>query len=469
MHQNRTKNCREKQIFRLLYNKLIIFLVCLCAAVPATSVRGQDLSVCKGFSSKISVPDGIRKITVGSDKVIDAKMQEDGRVALLTGLAEGSSDLRIERMQGADLLYKVSVRPEFQGVLEQMKEMLRDVPGLEIKAVGNKIVFDGKIQSQADSDKMKKVEAAFPGAVIDLATFDVPEMTEAIRTSVLKDLHAIGVDSVAVQVTGDTLILDGVVNSDADAARSIEKAKLRMANVKSLLRVQQSMIETDLQFVEVERGNGSSFGQNLFDNNITLNPSFAAGATGLRSGLGLVAAATYKVNTVLSTDNCKSIYREHISGASGQEVTFKQGGTLYVPGLPPVPYGVIIKVKPSLQGKDAILSDVAVEISTAGWNGGQVTTKEFKTSASVVSKIGETVVLSGFAQALGTDSADKTPVMSDIPLLNLFFANKNKSKSHKEAVLLLRARPSTTEPAIGEAFSAQSKFILNDAQAKSPD
>jgi type II secretory pathway component GspD/PulD (secretin) len=79
------------------------------------------------------------------------------------------------------------------------------------------------------------------------------------------------------------------------------------------------------------------------------------------------------------------------------------------------------------------------------------------------------VVLSGFAQALGTDSVDKTPVMSDIPLLNLLFASKNKSKNHKEAVLLLTPRPSTVEPATGEAFSAQSKFILNDAQAKSPD
>lgn len=450
-------------------NKWIIFLLFLCAAVSASNARGQDLSVCKGFSSKISVPDGIRKITIGSDKIIDAKSQEDGRVALLTGLAEGSSDLRIERLQGADLVYKVAVRPEFQGLMEQMKEMLTDVVGLTIKAVGNKIVFDGKIQSQSDFDKMKKVEAAYPGAVIDLATFDIPEMTEAVRTAVLKDLHEVGIDSVSVQVTGDAIVLDGVVNSDADAIRAMEKAKLHMANVKSLLRVQQAMIETDLQFVEVNKEHGSSFGQNLFDNNITLNPTFSAGAAGGRPGLGLMASATYKVNTVLSAGNCKSIYREHISGASGQEVAFKQGGTLYVPGLPPVPYGVIIKVKPCLQGKDAILSDVVVEISTAGWSQGQITTKEFKTSASVMSKVGETVVLSGFAQALGTDSSDKTPIMSDIPLLNLLFASKNKSKSNKEAVLLLTPRPSSTETATEPAFSAQSKAILNDAQAGSPN
>jgi type II secretory pathway component GspD/PulD (secretin) len=95
-----------------------------------------------------------------------------------------------------------------------------------------------------------------------------------------------------------------------------------------------------------------------------------------------------------------------------------------------------------------------------------VTTREFNTSTSVMSKIGETVVLSGFAQALGTDSNDKTPVLNDIPLLNLFFSSKAKSKSHKEAVLLLTPRPCSIEAATGPAFSTQTKAILNDAQSK---
>jgi Flp pilus assembly secretin CpaC len=463
MNQNRTKHRLKKSSFKVLYDKWIIFLLVLCAGLPATGLRGQELSVIKGSSTKVAVTDGIRKITVGSDKIIDARPQEDGHAALVLGLAEGSSDLRIERLQGPDLVYKVAVRPEFQGTMDQMKEMLSDVVGLRIKAVGNKIVFDGKIQTQADLDKIKKVEAAYPGAVIDLATFDLPEMAEALKTVILKDLHEMGVDSVAVQVTGDAVVLDGVVNSDADMTRSIEKAKLRMPNVKSLLRVRQAMIETDLQFVEVDRDAGSSFGQNLFDNNITLNPTFSAANTG-KPGLGLVATATYKISAALTTGNSKCIYQEHMSGASGQEVAFKQGGTLYVPGIPAVPYGVIIRVKPTLQSRDGILSDVSVEISTAAWSQGQVTTREFKTSASVMSKVGETVMLSGFAQALGTDSNDRTPVLYDIPLLNLLFSSKTKSKSRKEAVLLLTPRPSLAEAATGPAFSTQNKSILKDAQ-----
>ena len=331
--------------------------------------------------------------------------------------------------------------------------------------MGNKIVLQGKIKTQADCEKIKKVEAAYAGAILNLATFDPAGIADAVRTAILKDFHDMGLDSVTVQLTADAVVLDGVVYSDADMTRAVETAKLRVPNVKSLLRVQQAMIETDLQFVEVDRENGSLFGENLFDNNIVLSPSYSGGNTG-RPGLNLSATATYKISTALTAGNCKSIYKEHISGASGQEVAFKQGRTIYAAGLPVVPYGVIIKVKPTLQGRDGILTDLSVEVSTAVSGPGQVTTTEFRTGTSVMSKVGQTVVLSGFEQALGTATTDKTPILGDVPLLNLLFASKAKSKSHKEAVLLLTTRPSFSETATGPAFSAQSKSVLSDAQSK---
>jgi Flp pilus assembly secretin CpaC len=358
----------------------------------------------------------------------------------------------------------VAVRADTQGTNDQIKELLADVAGLKIKCVGGKAIFEGKIKLPTDVEKIKKVEAAYPGMIINLATFEQPDMPEAVRTLILHDLHERGLELVTVQLVGDTVILDGVVFSAADMAQAVETAKLRALNVKSLLRVQEVMIETDLQFVEVDQDNMSSFGQNLFDNNIVLSPTASVGVG--RPSLNLAATATYRINTALTAANCKSIYQEHISGASGQEVAFKQGRTIYATGLAPVPYGVIIKVKPTLQGKDGILSDLSVEVSTAVAGPGQITTTEFRTGTSVMSKVGQTVVLSGFAQALRAANSDKTPALGDVPLLNLLFAGKSKSKSHKEAVLLLTTRPSFPEAATGPAFSAQSKTVLHDAQEK---
>ncbi|HEY3857381.1 MAG TPA: hypothetical protein VGO67_23595 [Verrucomicrobiae bacterium] len=355
---------------------------------------------------------------------------------------------------------------ELSATLEQLKELLSDVPGLGIKTVGSKVVFDGKIKALGDMEKIKKVMAAYPGAVIDLTAYDPAGMSDALKKSVLKDLHEAGLTSVAVEVNGDVVVLQGIVASEGDLTNAVETAKLRTPNVKCFLHVQEAMIETDLQFVQVDKATGSSVGQNLFDNNVILTPSFAAANNG-RPGLNLGAMATYKINTVLNQDNCQVMYQEHVSGASGQEVNFKQGGTLYVPPNAPVPYGVIVKIKPTLLGNGGIICDVTVEVSTATSFQGQVTTREFRTSTSVMSRIGDTVVLSGFAEALGTSSSDKAPVLGDVPLLNLLFGNKSKSKSHKDAILLLTPRPApAAETASGPAYSAIGKKILDAVPPK---
>jgi Flp pilus assembly secretin CpaC len=445
------------------YGRRTMFLLWMCVALAASGGRAEELTVGKGYSTNIAVADGIRKLVVASDSIIAAGPESDGKSAVVLGLAEGSTELRIQRLQGADLVYKVTVHSDLQGTNDQIKELLSDVPGLKIKCVGCKIVFEGMIKSQVDAEKIKKVEAAYPNAIIDLTSFVQPDMPEAVRTAILHDLHERGLDLVTVQLVGDTAILDGVVYSAADLGQAVDTAKLRAINVKSLIRVQEVMIETDLQFVEVDQDAISSLGENLFDNNIVLQPVASVGVG--RPSLNLAATATYRINAALTAANCKSIYQEHISGASGQEVAFKQGRTMYVAGLPAVPYGVIIKVKPTLQGKDGVMADLTMEVSTATSGPGQVTTTEFRTGTSVMSKIGQTVVISGFAQALRSASDDKTPVLGDIPLLNFIFAGKSKSKSHKEAVLLLTTRPSFPEAATGPAFSAQSKSIINDAHA----
>jgi Flp pilus assembly secretin CpaC len=441
-----------------------LLLLLMCAGLAAPGLRADDFTIGKGSTTNIEVAAGIRKIVVGSDSIIAAGARQDGKGAVVVGLAEGSSDLRIEQSQGPDLVYKVAVRSEPQGTCDQIKELLAGVAGLRIKSVGGKAVLEGKIRSQADEDIIKKVQAAYPGAIIDLSTFEAPEMPAAIKTMIAHDLLERGLDTVNVQIAGDAVVLDGVVFSAGDMAQAVETAKLRAPNVKSLLRLQEVMIETDLQFVEVDQDAMSSLGENLFDNNIILQPVASVGVG--KPCLNLAATATYRVNTALTDAHCKSVYQEHISGASGQEVAFKEGRTIYAAGLPVVPYGVIIKVKPTLQGKDGVMSDLTVEVSTAVSDPGRVTTTEFRTGTSVMSKVGQTVVISGFDQALRAANNDKTPFLGDVPLLNLLFAGKSKSKSHKEAVLLLTTRPCFPQATTGPAFSAQAKAILNDAQEK---
>src|SRR5580693_3628066 len=90
--------------------KLLLLLMCAGLTVPG--LRADDFTIGKGSTTNIEVAAGIRKIVVGSDSIIAAGPRQDGKGAVVVGLAEGSSDLRIEQTQGPDLVYKVAVRSE---------------------------------------------------------------------------------------------------------------------------------------------------------------------------------------------------------------------------------------------------------------------------------------------------------------------------------------------------------------------
>src|SRR5579862_6011585 len=109
--QNRKKNSCDGSSGRRM---VLVCLLLLCAGLAAPASRGDELTVIRGSSNRIAVAEGIRKITVGNEGVIVARSQEDGKSAQILGLTEGASDLRIERLQGPDLLYKVAVRSELQ-------------------------------------------------------------------------------------------------------------------------------------------------------------------------------------------------------------------------------------------------------------------------------------------------------------------------------------------------------------------
>ncbi len=136
------------------------------------SARAEDLVILKGTTAKLNVGEGIRKIDVGSPTVIDARPSEDGQSILINGVAEGTSELRIEKLQGADLVTNVVVRTDLNETLAQVQDLLSDVEGLTIKVVGNKIVLEGQILTGADYEKVNKVTAMFSSQLVNLATLD---------------------------------------------------------------------------------------------------------------------------------------------------------------------------------------------------------------------------------------------------------------------------------------------------------
>jgi pilus assembly protein CpaC len=447
----------------------------LCGWFAVASVQAEELVVVKGASAQVPVADGIRRIVIGNPAFIDARPTEDGKAVVVNGLAEGTSEMRIERMQGADVVYSVSVRSDLHATLDQIKELLSEVEGIEIKVVGNKVVLKGNLITKSGYDRKTKVVEAYSGVILDMTTFDRKDLNKYVEAAILADLKEKEIESVTVKVMEDTAILDGTVFSEADKARAEELAKQRVPKVTSFLKVQEVMIETDVEFVQVNTDNSTDFGHNVLKTLEVTAGSDLSGTRGSKLGVGYGVSATAKarINALIGNGNGKVIAQPHLSTKSGGEGSFQSGGVTYfsVAGnvggnLERVEYGVILKVKPTLQGRERIVNEVTVEVSVpTGKAQGTFSLDKFETKSTAMCKPGESMVLSGLVQTLANRFQEKTPLLGDIPLLNLFFSEKGRKTEKKELVVLITPTPVFPQAASGQPFSEERVKLLDNKDA----
>jgi pilus assembly protein CpaC len=448
-------------------------LLCMgLSAVLACSVRAEEVTVVKGATSRIPVAEGIRRISVSNPSVADARPDGDGRTVLVQGLTEGSTDLRVERLQGTDLSYKVHVSSDLQDMLGQIKELLSDVDGLDVKVVGSKIVLKGNVLTKSDYDRVMKIAEAYAGVILNMARLDRTEMSKYVEEAIIRDIAC---DTVKVRVSEDTAILEGVVYSEADLARAGEMARLRVPVVKNLLRVQDVMIETDVHFVQLDKASASDIGFNVLKNASVGAKFDLQGGSGKPTvnSFSVNASLSARINALVGNGSAKILAQPHLSTKSGGEGTFHSGGATYfaVSGvnagsLEKIEYGIILKVKPTLQGRDRIMNEVTIEVSVPSAKPqGTFSLEKFDTKSVAMCKVGESIMLSGLVQSLATQFKEKTPLLGDIPLLSMFFSNKQKSTESRELIVLISPKPVFPQTDNSPAFSQEREHLLKEKAA----
>jgi len=455
-------------IHKMLHFSLMMFSVTTLMGVGASRLCAEELTVSKGASTRIAVPDGIRRVVVADPSIVDARPSGDGRSLLINGLSEGTSELRIEKERGTDVIYTVSVYTDLKQLLGQIKELLRDVEGLEVKIVGNRVVLTGNILTKSAYDTVAKVVEAFPGTILNMAKMNRTEMNKYVEAAILRD---IGMDTVTVRVVEDTAILEGIVYSETDTARAVEMAKLRIPNVKSLLRVHEIMIETDVKFVQLNSEDAKDFGHNVLDT-VDVQGTGGIGRGSPLTGLASATAAL-RINALLNSGSAKALYQPHLSTKSGGVGTFQSGGQKWITAagsvggsFQKVDFGVMLSVKPTMQGRDRILNEVTVEVSVPDTKKGELLSLEkFETKSMAMCKVGESIVLSGLIQTLTDRFSSKTPLLGDIPLLSLFFSHKGGSTTKKELVVLITPTPVFPQVASGQPYSKDRESLLKDDSA----
>jgi len=211
--------------------------------------------------------------------------------------------------------------------------------------------------------------------------------------------------------------------------------------------------------------NGAALGQVL------------AGSTGAlfgfsddKSWAGLIKALAKDTDSnVLSTPSITTLDNEEAVISVGQEVPFITGSTLGNNNSNPFQQvtredvGIKLKITPQINEGDAVRLTIEQEVSSiAGAAGADIITNKRQIKTSVLVNNGQTIVLGGLIDDDIQESAQKVPLLGDLPLIGSLFSSKATKKIKRNLMVFIR--PKIISDAAGADDISSRKYNYMRAQ-----
>lgn len=167
--------------------------------------------------SKVKVP----KTKGDFRKVVNVEYSPELNTLRITPKAEGIATLQIyeanDSKQRIVVEYRLEVRKsKLDSVAREIKALLADIEGIEVKIVNNKVIIDGQIVIPKDMNRIYTVVTQFGEQATSLVTLS-PLAQKRIAEFVEKD---IGNPEVRVRALNDKFILEGTVNSEDEKVKA---------------------------------------------------------------------------------------------------------------------------------------------------------------------------------------------------------------------------------------------------------
>ena len=213
----------------------------------------------------------------------------------------------------------------------------------------------------------------------------------------------------------------------------------------------QSALKAGLSWGSVTPASSGSSGGPTTPNNLTIGENYPPPlvAFGSFSRQSLTAS----LQLLIDRGKAKILSKPKLLAVSGSDASFLSGGEIpYVSesnlGSTNVqwkPYGVKLKIKPTIDGEDNISADLRIEVSGIDNANGVSTGNGIIIPAlstrwaetSVYMKSGSTLVIAGLINENDQKLTSGIPLLSDIPVLGELFRFTNDQKNQTELVIFV--------------------------------
>lgn len=389
------------------------------AAAQQSQQTARELVLTVGKSLVVNSAGTIERVAVGFGDFAEARVLGPKEV-LLDGRAPGETSLIIWQQGGNTLYFDVVVKPNTSAAKLRLEDLRREIheelPDQDIAvSIQNDLVFVRGTAKDLPSADRALALAGTAGKVVDLLYVQIP----ATDTQVLLKVQFAIIDRTVESQLGLNLFTNGIGNTVGGVSTG---------------QFSPPTINTG--------ANGSPA------NALTQALNLFLFSKGLNLGGTLQALEQQNVLEILAEPNVLAI--------NGKQASFLSGGKFPYPvvqgsqtGTPIVTiafqeFGVRINFLPVITSRGTIRLAVAPEVSSLDYADG-INISGFLVPALAVRnmqteielKDGQSFAIGGLLDKRLTDTIEKIPLLSSIPLLGKLFQSRQKIKENNELLVII--------------------------------
>ncbi|MBN9122529.1 MAG: pilus assembly protein N-terminal domain-containing protein [Planctomycetes bacterium] len=353
-------------------------------------------------------------IIVSREDVLGVRVDpNDAKKLLLTGKSGGLSQLTIVQKDGPPMKFDVVVQPDLALLRNLIK---RTVPTANVDVqpgVGNVIILSGYVTSPQDADIISRLANSAVGGT---------------PNNVINAVQIGGVQQVQIDV------VIASVDRNQLRTRGFDFAAPGAGNGTSF-----SSIVSGLLGVQTSAGTAPTFSTNANLQLAVLPNKFFAALQALRTeGVAKFLAEP----RVVTQTGRPAFFR-----AGGQQAILSGTSGITGPGVQLVPFGTELEVVPIVYGNGQIWLDINPRV-TAVSQGLGITINgatspgftEQSVRSTVLLESGQTFAIGGLIQNSVQASANKVPVVGDLPFIGVGFSSLSYQMRESELVILVTPR-----------------------------
>ncbi len=374
------------------------------------------------FDPKLSAPPS--DILISRDDVLSVQLDPNDptqKKLLLRGRTGGMSQLTIVLKDKPSLKYDVMVQPDLALLRNVIK---RTVPTSNVDVqpgVGNVIILSGYVTSPQDADIISRMANIAVGGG---------------QNGVINAIQVGGIQQVQIDVVVAT------VDRSQLRARGFDFFLPGAGNGTSFASLVSGLLGTQQQ----QGGGGAGGG--------ATNPLFTTAAN---LQLAVTPGKFFGALQALRTEGvAKFLAEPRVVTQSGRVAFFRAGGQQAIlsatsgitgPGVQLVPFGTELEVVPIVYGNNKIWLDINPRITAVNQAlgitvGGALSPgfTEQSVRSTVLLESGQTFAIGGLIQTSVAGTANKVPLLGDLPFAGTAFSSINYQKRESELIILVTPR-----------------------------